>query len=331
MTAAQARALETLSAKYLLTLPDGDIAPSFWAEAFERTAPLAIEIGFGNGAALTHLAKAHPDWNCVGVDIYRPGFGALMLACENDDVDNVRVVETEALGFIQRLPPASVHVVNVFFPDPWPKARHHKRRLVNAEFATAVAHCLEPDGTLALATDWAEYAEQIVGVLAAEPSLQGGPIDRPTSRPMTSFEAKGVAAGRAVADMRYRRLSTPTRISDQRPLDDALLDLDSILDDANEDELALPDASAITNARVLLPKLFEILPVRYRVSPTERRGVAIDAPMRHGASVAVECGPEDTVYCFAIIDGNSRRAKFYQVDGLPDEFIKKALRDLGAG
>lgn len=209
MTAAQARALEVLSPKYLLAPPDGPISPSFWTAAFDRSAPLAIEVGFGNGAALTHLAKAHPDWNCVGVDVYRPGFGALMHACEKDDIDNVRVVEAEALGFLQRLAPASVHLANVFFPDPWPKARHHKRRLVNADFATAVSQCLEPGGTLALATDWAEYAEQMVDVLAAESSLQGDPIDRPTSRPMTSFEAKGVAAGRAVADLRYRRVLEP--------------------------------------------------------------------------------------------------------------------------
>lgn len=114
-------------------------------------------------------------------------------------------------------------------------------------------------------------------------------------------------------------------------LHDALLDLDSIDDAAKEEELQEPDAAAIANARSLLPKLFEILPVRYRVSPTERRGVAIDAPMRHGASVAVECAPDDTVYCFVAIDGNSRRAKFYQMDGLPDVFIEKALRDLGTG
>ena len=208
MTAAQARALETLSPKYLLAPPDGPINPSFWTAAFDRAAPLAIEIGFGNGTALTHLAKAHPDWNCVGIDVYRPGFGALMHACKKDDIDNVRVVETEALAFLQRLAPASIHLVNVFFPDPWPKARHHKRRLVNAEFATAVVHCLEPNGTLGLATDWAEYAEQMAEVIAAEPSLQGGPIDRPSSRPLTSFEAKGVAAGRAVQDLRYRAAST---------------------------------------------------------------------------------------------------------------------------
>ena len=114
-------------------------------------------------------------------------------------------------------------------------------------------------------------------------------------------------------------------------LQETLADLNALGKAAAEDELPEPDPEAVANARSLLPKLYEILPVRYRVTSTERRGVAIDAPMRHGAAVGVECAPDDTVYCFATVDGNSRRAKFYQMDGLPDVFIEKALRDLAAG
>lgn len=114
-------------------------------------------------------------------------------------------------------------------------------------------------------------------------------------------------------------------------LQEVLSDLDGLREVAKEEDEPEPDTEAVANARILLPKLFELLPVRYRVSPTERRGVAIDAPMRWGASVAVECAPDDTVYCFVTIDGNSRRAKYYQMDGLPDVFIEKALRDLAAG
>ena len=117
---------------------------------------------------------------------------------------------------------------------------------------------------------------------------------------------------------------------DDRDLQEALSDLNSLNEEAKEDDLPEPDAEAVANARTMLPRLYAILPVRYRVSPTERRGVAIDAPMKWGASVAVECAPDDTVYCFATVDGNSRRAKFYQMDGLPDVFIEKALRDLAA-
>ena len=115
---------------------------------------------------------------------------------------------------------------------------------------------------------------------------------------------------------------------DDRDLQKALSDFDLLKEEAREEDLPEPDVEAVANARTLLPRLYAILPVRYRVSPTERRGVAINAPMRWGASVAVECAPDDTVYCFAAIDGNSRRAKFYQMDGLPDVFIEKALRDL---
>ena len=205
MTTAQARALDTLSHEYLLPLPEGPMGSALWAATFDRAAPLAIEIGFGNGGALAHLALAHPDWNCVGVDIYRPGFGALMLACQEHGIDNVRIVESDALSLLNRLASASVRLVNVFFPDPWPKARHHKRRLVNAEFASVVADRLEPGGTLSLATDWKPYAEQMVAVLAAVPILHGGRTARPDSRPTTAFEAKGTAAGRAVVDLTYRR------------------------------------------------------------------------------------------------------------------------------
>ena len=207
ITAAQSRALDEFSDRYILDAPAAAIGPGHWTSAFRRTAALAIEIGFGNGAALVELARSHPTWNCVGIDVYRPGFGTLMLACEREGIDNVRIIDTEALSFLQRLEPACVHLINVFFPDPWPKARHHKRRLVNADFAAVVANCLEPKGALSLATDWAEYAEQMVAVLAAEPALQGGETQRPADRPLTPFEAKGLAGGRRVVDLCYRRAS----------------------------------------------------------------------------------------------------------------------------
>ena len=120
------------------------------------------------------------------------------------------------------------------------------------------------------------------------------------------------------------------RTVDYQALSEAIADLDSLNAEAKENDLPEPDARAIDNARTMLPLLYNILSVRYRVSPTERRGVSIDAPMKHGAAVAVECAPNDIVYCFASIGGNGRRAKFYQMDELPDVFIVKALRDLAA-
>ena len=146
-----------------------------------------------------------------------------------------------------------------------------------------------------------------------------------TAGPQPFVTTMGLAY--SLTDFAISELPTP----DARDLQGALADLDRLSEEAREEDLPEPDAEAVENARTLLPRLFEIHPVRYQVSPTERRGVAIDAPMRRGAAVAVECAPDDTVYCFAAIDGNSRRAKFYQMDGLPDVFIAKALRDLAAG
>ena len=206
LTRAQARALDELSARYLVDLPQTAIGTAFWRHVFGRDGPLSVETCFGNGAALAELAESHPTWNCLGVDVYRPGFGALMLACERDEIANVRIADAEVLSFLRRLDPGTVHRLSAFFPDPWPKKRHHKRRLVNADFAVAAAACLEVDGTLHLATDWEDYAAQMLEVLNAEESLEGGVVSR-AERPVTPFEAKGLASGRRVFDLAYRRMA----------------------------------------------------------------------------------------------------------------------------
>ena len=208
-TVAQARALDQLLPRYLFT-PPAAIDADVLAAAFDRSAPLAVELGFGNGSALVALAKARPDWNCIGVDVYQPGFGALLLACKHEEIANIRIVDNEALHFISHLPCASVRQLNVFFPDPWPKKRHHKRRLVNAQFAAAAAACLAVDGRLALATDWQPYAEQMQAVLDAEQGLRGGVAPRSMNRPLTPFESKGIAAGRSIVDLLYHRVSSTT-------------------------------------------------------------------------------------------------------------------------
>lgn len=205
LTTAQARALDELSPRYLVDLPDTAIGAGFWRRVFGRDGPLAIETCFGNGAALAQFAESHPAWNCLGVDVYRPGFGALMLACERGGIANVRIADTEVLSLLHRLEPGTVHRLSAFFPDPWPKKRHHKRRLVNADFAVAVAGCLEVGGMLHLATDWEDYAARMLEVLNAEPNLEGGVVSR-SERPVTPFEAKGLAGGRRVLDLAYRRV-----------------------------------------------------------------------------------------------------------------------------
>ena len=174
-------------------------------EAFGQTGPLLVEIGFGMGDALAAFAASHPDWNCLGIEVYRPGIGALMLACEREGLGNVRIVEAEAMTVLRSQDASSIERIHVFFPDPWPKKRHHKRRLVNAEFAAEAARCLVAGGTLALATDWREYAEQMLGTLQAESALAGGETNRPPERPQTPFEAKGAAAGHHITDLVYRR------------------------------------------------------------------------------------------------------------------------------
>ena len=204
LTTAQARALG-LSGRYLVDVPETAIDAGFWRGVFGRAGPLAIETCFGNGAALADLAKSHPTWNCLGVDVYRPGIGALILACERDGLDNVRIVDAEVLGLLRRLEPGTVHRVCRIsaLSARW----HHKRRLVNGEFAAAAAACLEVGGTLRLATDWEDYAAQMIEVLDAPPGLAGGVTTR-AERPVTPFEAKGIAGGRRVVDLAYRRVAS---------------------------------------------------------------------------------------------------------------------------
>lgn len=202
-TAAQERALVELAPRYVVEPP---LASEGWEEVFGRPAPLLVEIGFGMGDALAAFAGEHEDWNCVGIEVYRPGIGALMLACEREGLGNVRIVEAEAMTVLRRHLASSVDRIHVFFPDPWPKKRHHKRRLVNAEFAAEAARCLGAGGTLAIATDWREYAEQMLETLKAEPSLQGGETERPPERPQTPFETKGTAAGHHITDLVYQRV-----------------------------------------------------------------------------------------------------------------------------
>ena len=201
-TVAQERALSQLAPRYVVTPPEQDAS---WDDVFGRAAPLLIEIGFGMGDALATFASTHADWNCLGIEVYRPGIGALLLACEREGLDNVRIVEAEAMTVLRGHAAGSINRIHVFFPDPWPKKRHHKRRLVNAEFAEEVARCLVPGGTLALATDWREYAEQMLATLEATPTLDGGETHRPPERPQTPFEAKGAAAGHRITDLTYRR------------------------------------------------------------------------------------------------------------------------------
>lgn len=173
---------------------------------FGREAPLIVEIGSGVGEATGPLAAARPGSNVLALEVWRPGVAEALGHVAAAGATNVRFLGVDAVWSLQHLlGPASVQELWTFYPDPWPKKRHHKRRLVTSAFADLVAGRLEPGGTWRLATDWPEYAEQIRAVLDAEPCLEGGPVERWPERPSTRFERRGEAAGRPLTDLSYRR------------------------------------------------------------------------------------------------------------------------------
>lgn len=182
--------------------------PSFtWAGVFGREAPVVVEIGSGVGEATAALAAARPSYDVVALEVWRPGVAHTLGLLAEVGADNVRLLSVDAVWCLEHLfDPGGVEELWTFFPDPWPKHRHHKRRLVNAEFAALAASRLRPGGTWRLATDWGDYAEQMRRVLDAESALEGGVVRRWSDRPVTKFERKGVAAGRQIVDLAYRRI-----------------------------------------------------------------------------------------------------------------------------
>ena len=199
----QQRSWDTYSQRYLLShAADGSLP----ARAFDRRAPLAVEIGYGVGEALVALATRRPEWNILGLEVWQPGVADCMAALAREDVSNVRLSTWDAAWYLEHLvEPATIAELWTFFPDPWPKPRHHKRRLVDQRFAEVVASRLVPGGIWRLATDWANYAEQMRQTLDAEPLLVGGPSERYDERPLTRFERRGIAAGRDITDLAYCR------------------------------------------------------------------------------------------------------------------------------
>jgi len=177
-------------------------------EVFGRTAPLVIEIGSGSGDALVHAATERPEWDFIALEVWRPGIGHAMAKMDKGEpLTNVRFVEADAALALQTLlPPGCAREVWTFFPDPWPKTRHHKRRLVSAEFASTVADLVRPGSLWRLATDWADYADAMRTVLDRHTAWELVSTDRAPLRPMTRFERRGIEAGREITDLAYRRL-----------------------------------------------------------------------------------------------------------------------------
>lgn len=214
ITEAQRRALEELLPRYGVSPGE---APVDFVALFGRDAPVHVEIGFGNGAALAAMAAANPQNNYLGIEVHRPGVGMLLRRLEMDGIANVRVACTGAKEFLeQRISEGSLSAVYIFFPDPWHKKRHHKRRLVQAEFVELLAQKLKPGGLLHLATDWEDYAQQMLAVLTAtkifENTAEAGPFTpRPLNRTLTRFELRGQRLGHGVRDLVFRRTPGSTR------------------------------------------------------------------------------------------------------------------------
>jgi tRNA (guanine-N7-)-methyltransferase len=178
---------------------------------FGRPAPLVLEIGAGMGDATLGMAAADPDRNYLAVDVHTPGLSRLLAIADQDGIGNVRAARGDALTLLRdaaSIPPASVDAIHIFFPDPWPKARHHKRRMIQPETVALLRDRLKPGGILHTATDWAHYAEQMLAVLALDPELVNafdGVAPRPTHRPETKYERRGTEAGRTIVDLIFIR------------------------------------------------------------------------------------------------------------------------------
>jgi tRNA (guanine-N7-)-methyltransferase len=172
---------------------------------FDRVAPLVVDVGIGFGDSLTTMAAAEPGTDVIGCDVHTPGIASTLARIESMGLSNVRLVHGDALVFLDRVPPGTLAGIRIFFPDPWPKARHRHRRMVTDRHVDRFVARLASGGLLHVATDIDDYASQVARVADAHPELDGGPIERPDWRPVTRYECKGLAAGRSITDLLYRR------------------------------------------------------------------------------------------------------------------------------
>lgn len=208
LTPGQQRALDVLWPQF--GIEPGQTAIDFTA-VFGREAPRFLEIGFGNGDSLAQTAKGHPQNDYLGIEVHRPGVGRLLMTVEREGLENVRVMCADAVEILERqIPDGSLEGVMLFFPDPWHKKRHHKRRIVQPSFAQLVRRKLRVGGTFHLATDWENYAEHMLEVMRAaegfrNTSASGDYVPRPESRPETKFERRGINRGHGVWDLVFQR------------------------------------------------------------------------------------------------------------------------------
>lgn len=204
----QQHALDHLLADFTLPM---QLTPWCFAEVFGREADTVVEIGFGMGASLLTMAMARPEVNFIGIEVHRAGLGSLVADLHDGGVTNVRIAPFDACDVFRTcLPDSSLAGIQIFFPDPWPKKRHHKRRLIQPDFVNVLVQKVKDGGFIHCATDWQEYAEQMNGVLSNNPSLinqlpAGGFSERPDTRPLTKFEQRGQRLGHGVWDLIFLR------------------------------------------------------------------------------------------------------------------------------
>ncbi len=206
ITEAQRRAREQLLPRYGIPFTQEILD---LAGAFGRPAPKILEIGFGMGETTATMAQAHPENDYLGVEVHAPGVGNLLKEIDARGLANVRIIQHDALEVVERMiPENSLAGIHIFFPDPWPKKRHQKRRLIQPEFVALLASRLASGSHMHLATDWPDYAEQMLATLVAEPQLENtatGFAPRPPCRPLTKFEARGLKLGHNVWDLVFRK------------------------------------------------------------------------------------------------------------------------------
>ena len=207
MGTGQQRAMEELGPKFVLPYAEQRLDTD---SVFGRQAPVVLEIGFGMGAATAEIAALRQDTDFIGVEVHTPGVGALLKRIGETGLGNLRIIQHDAVQVLEHMvAPASLAGVHVFFPDPWHKKKHNKRRLIQPPLVALLASRLAPGGVLHCATDWQPYAEQMLEVLQAEPTLQNtvesGYAPRPDYRPLTKFEARGLKLGHGVWDLLFKR------------------------------------------------------------------------------------------------------------------------------
>ncbi|MFZ2163185.1 MAG: tRNA (guanosine(46)-N7)-methyltransferase TrmB [Sideroxyarcus sp.] len=214
VSVAQQRAIDTLQPRYGIPYV---ARPLDLAQAFGRSAPVILEIGFGMGDSTAVIAQAHPENDYLALEVHTPGVGNLLKLIDSENLKNIRIMQHDAVEVLRdMIADGTLDGVHIFFPDPWHKARHNKRRLIQAPFIAKLVQKLKPGGYIHVATDWQDYAEQVLRVLSEEPLLENTAADyapRPDYRPLTKFEQRGIRLGHGVWDLVFRRRQSVGRVS----------------------------------------------------------------------------------------------------------------------